>query len=303
MAQESTAPCSVIERKVPPLGIDIPPTQWSDWMSQIRSLDKRVEELESAQRPDVEVLLKACRYAIEFRELYKESDFEKVDRLLALAADRIAAVKNPSAGDPTDESSIKKNETQSDGGASGQIRELTSKSHAKKNSAGVERQVRGFRSRVDDSVQPLGLVLPDGWQQVTQPMPLYVWLHGRGDKETDLHFICQRLDSVGPIQPPGAIVLHPFGRQCIGYKSAGETDVMEAIDFVCENYSVDRRRIVLMGFSMGGAGAWHLGAHYGERFVAGSPGQIASMRQFALLCILCRNGSLQGINIIFQRRK
>ncbi|MEZ6074948.1 MAG: alpha/beta hydrolase-fold protein [Pirellulaceae bacterium] len=305
MAQEASAPCSPIERKVPPLGIDIPPTQWSDWMSQIRSLDIQVEELEPAQRPDVEVLLKACRYAIEFHELYKESDFEKVDRLLALAADRIAAAKNASAGGrtdesgikksevqsdggasghiggPTDESSIKKSEMQSDGGASGHIGDPTSKSHAKKNSAGVERQVRGFRSRVDGSAQPLGLVLPDGWQQVAQPMPLYVWLHGRGDKETDLHFICQRLDSVGQIQPPGAIVLHPFGRQCIGYKSAGETDVMEAIDFVCENYPVDPRRIVLMGFSMGGAGAWHLGAHYGERFVAVSPGSW-----------LCGNGAL-----------
>ena len=91
-------------------------------------------------------------------------------------------------------------------------------------------------------------------------------------KTTDIHFIKDRLNKVGYISPPGAIVLHPFGRQCLGYKSAGETDVLEAIEHVKANYSVDPNRVVLMGFSMGGAGAWHLGAHYADQFAAVSPG-------------------------------
>ncbi|MFP6886166.1 MAG: prolyl oligopeptidase family serine peptidase, partial [Opitutales bacterium] len=57
-----------------------------------------------------------------------------------------------------------------------------------------------------------------------------------------------------------------FGRQCIGYKSAGETDVMEAIETVCSQYRIDKNRIALMGFSMGGAGAWHLGARYADKW-------------------------------------
>ena len=82
----------------------------------------------------------------------------------------------------------------------------------------------------------IGLVLADGWATSKKPLPLYVWLHGRGDKSTDLHFICERLDKNGEVVPANAIVVHPFGRQCVGYKSAGETDVIEAIDFVCQNY-------------------------------------------------------------------
>jgi dienelactone hydrolase len=35
---------------------------------------------------------------------------------------------------------------------------------------------------------------------------------------------------------------------------------------VVANYHVDPDRIALMGFSMGGAGAWHLGAHYADRW-------------------------------------
>ena len=33
-----------------------------------------------------------------------------------------------------------------------------------------------------------------------------------------------------------------------------------------KEYRIDEDRIALMGFSMGGAGAWHIGAHYTDRF-------------------------------------
>ena len=35
-----------------------------------------------------------------------------------------------------------------------------------------------------------------------------------------------------------------------------------------KRYKIDPRRIVLRGFSMGGAGAWHLGLHYPDRWAA-----------------------------------
>ena len=54
-------------------------------------------------------------------------------------------------------------------------------------------------------------------------------LSGRGDKDTDLYFIHGREGHKGQIQPAGAIVLDVFGRQCLGFKSAGETDIFEAI--------------------------------------------------------------------------
>ncbi len=103
-------------------------------------------------------------------------------------------------------------------------------------------------------------------------IPMFVWLHGRGDKSTDLHFLNERLRSKGEVAPANALVLHAFGRQCVGYKNAGTTDVLEAIDFVCDNYPIDKDKIVLIGFSMGGAGVWHVAARNADRFVAASPG-------------------------------
>ena len=60
----------------------------------------------------------------------------------------------------------------------------------------------------------------------------------------------------------GKITLHVFGRTNNAYRWAGEADVFEAIEAVKRNYPIDDRRIVLRGFSMGGAGAWHLGLHH-----------------------------------------
>ena len=247
-AQE--ADCATWPRVLPPVGIAIPAERRSDWEKRIVALEKTLDaNRRAANWADIAVLVKACKLAILHGEFYQEKDFAKCDRLLKLAEAAEFEAGSANAG--------------------------ASPAANKHASSGISVNpglaVRGFQSQVDGSVQPVGLVLPEKLEP-TKKLPLYVWLHGRGDKSTDLHFICERLDRKGEVAPADAITLHPFGRQCVGYKNAGSTDVMEAIDFACANYPVDERRIVLIGFSMGGAGAWLLAAHYTDRFVAASPG-------------------------------
>lgn len=76
-----------------------------------------------------------------------------------------------------------------------------------------------------------------------------------------------------PKPPPEQdfIELHPLGRVENCYRWAGETDVFEAIEAVCRNYRIDRRRIVLRGMSMGASGTWHLGLKHPDEFVALGP--------------------------------
>jgi pimeloyl-ACP methyl ester carboxylesterase len=133
--------------------------------------------------------------------------------------------------------------------------------------------VHGFRSDIDDSLQPYGLVTPPSYTPNARGQwRLDVWLHGRGETTLEVGFLHDRLTKPGEFTPRDTFVLHPFGRYCNAYKFAGETDVFEAIADVMRRYPIDPRRVAIRGFSMGGAGAWHLAAHHPGRWAAAAPG-------------------------------
>ena len=125
-----------------------------------------------------------------------------------------------------------------------------------------------YRSRIDDSVQPYVVTVPESFtQQRTKRWPLHVVLHGRNKNLTEAHFIASQ---DGKAAPAGQdwIQLDVFGRTNNAYRWAGETDVFEALDDVIRRFSIDESRITLWGFSMGGAGAWHLGLHHPSRWAS-----------------------------------
>lgn len=229
-----------VEAQLPPPGIEISAAEKQALTKDLEQLQARLQQFDTTLpgyalhdlRADVEIFTKAVRLAIAGNEFYHARDVQTARELLATAKERLDAL---AAGKP-----------------------------AWTDSRGLV--VRGYRSRIDNSVQPYGLVIPDKLD-LRRPGPLYVWLHGRDDKLTDLNFIDQRQKQVGQVKIDDAIVLHPFGRSCLGWKSAAEIDVLEAIGSVFWRYKIDLDRVVLMGFSMGGAGAWHLGAHYAPHWV------------------------------------
>ena len=133
--------------------------------------------------------------------------------------------------------------------------------------------VRGYRSRIDDSVQPFGLVVPASYApNLPHRWRLDTWFHGRGEKLTELDFIHQRCHSPGEFTPPDTIVLHPYGRYCNGSRFAGETDFFEALEVVRRDYRIDDDRLVVRGFSLGGAACWHMAAHHAWLWCAAAPG-------------------------------
>ncbi|MDB6137985.1 MAG: phospholipase/Carboxylesterase [Verrucomicrobiaceae bacterium] len=188
-----------------------------------------------ANAADAEIFLKAVRYALWFREWYDKKPEDGIKKATALLAEATKRIE-----------SLKHNETPWMNGAG--------------------QKVLGFYSRIDGSPQPYGVEVPEGLEfgAGKKPVPMWVWLHGRGDTATDLGFVYSRLMAKKPGQftPAGTIVIHPMGRYCNGWKSAGETDALEARDNAKARFNVDPNRIALAGFSMGGAGAWSLGAHF-----------------------------------------
>lgn len=206
--------------------------------ARLKSLTAEFAAVKQHERAaDAEIFLKAVRYALDFDEWYDkrpEDGLKKANALLDEAAKRIDG--------------LKKNATPWLEG-SGQ-------------------KVLGFYSKLDDSAQPYGVEIPEGLDFKAKKTPMWIWLHGRGDTATDLHFVYSRLvaKKPGQFQPTGTVVIHPFGRYCNGWKSAGEVDVFECRDDAMKRFNIDSNRVAIAGFSMGGAGAWHLGAHYPDQW-------------------------------------
>jgi dienelactone hydrolase len=127
--------------------------------------------------------------------------------------------------------------------------------------------VRGYVSRVDGSVQPYGVTIPDSYDG-RKPMRLDIWQHGTNRTLNEVAFITQQ-ETDRPIPADqDYIQLEPLGRTNVSYRWAGEADLFESLASVQQRYNIDPKRIVLRGFSMGGASTWHLGLHHPGRWAA-----------------------------------
>ncbi|MEQ1840699.1 MAG: prolyl oligopeptidase family serine peptidase [Verrucomicrobiales bacterium] len=198
--------------------------------------------------PDVVIFHKAVDWALRYNEFFEPKQIDVAKKLIDLGNQRAAELK---AGTP---SWLK---------ATGLV-------------------VRGYVSKIDGSVQPYGMVIPDDWKPgETTGRRLDFWAHGRGEKLSELDFINQRLNSVGEFNPPGAFTLHLYGRYCNANKFAGEIDLFEALDHARRHYPIDGNQLVMRGFSMGGAAVWQFGTHFAGMWAVVQPGAgFAETREF-----------------------
>lgn len=233
-------------RPVPPLGIDLKPEDREVLLAGLDELNGRIKEIrksKDARRqsllPDVEIFARAIRDAVAHRELFAEGDVKKAKQVLAEGIARADALAAGDAPWTTQTGLV----------------------------------VRGFRSRIDDTVQPYGMVVPESYVAAgSNPNRLDLWLHGRGERSSESLFIYERMKQIGRVAPADTLVLHPYGRYCNAFKFAGEIDVLEALQHARTQYRIDDDRVSIRGFSMGGAGCWQLAVHYPSLFFAANPG-------------------------------
>jgi predicted peptidase len=116
------------------------------------------------------------------------------------------------------------------------------------------------------------LFLPEDYGKKQQRWPLIMFLHGAGERGSDLKKV--------KVHGPPKIVENqkdfPFivvSPQC----PTGDwwTDKVEVLinllDDIVARYKVDKKRVYLTGLSMGGYGTWSLASAYPERFAAIAP--------------------------------
>jgi dienelactone hydrolase len=242
----STASAQPVPKKIPAVGITLTTSDRAELTAATAALrveiDALARDLASDSRtlallPDVEIFHKAVAWSLDDDTFYSSKEIAFAKHLLAQGRERAA--------------------------------QLRARKFPWLEARGLI--VRGYRSKLDSSVQPYGLVVPADLD-LAKPTPAMVWLLGRGEKRTELAFLSEREAGPPQLTPKGVITLVPYGRFCNATKFAGEVDVMEALAAVRAQYSIDPLRIAVAGFSMGGGSTWHLATHFPGLWCASSPG-------------------------------
>ena len=233
-------------KTVPPPGIEVGEDDRRDLEAALKTIDAAVAELRGKNDPKINDLLPdilihshAVRSALEHGEFFSAKEITKAKHLLEQGQARADQLRDGKSPWTTQTGLV----------------------------------VRGYVSKIDGSVQPYGLVVPDTYTTISPSRyRLDLWFHGRGEQLSEVNFLDERMRQVGQFAPPDTIVLHPYGRFCNAFKFAGEVDVLEALADVKARYKVDEDRVSVRGFSMGGAAAWHMGVHFAGRWFACNPG-------------------------------
>lgn len=234
-------------RRVPPEGVKVSDAARTELQAGAAALAKDIEALRGSLKnkaallellPDVQIYHKAVDWALRHDEFYSTNEVATARDLLKRGGERAQALREGKASWLSQTGLV----------------------------------VRAYQSKIDGSIQPYGLVVPPNFAPGGAPLRLDFWIHGRGEKLSELSFLDQRQKSPGQFVPPGALVLHLYGRYCCANKLAGEEDLFEALAHARKYYPVDERRLVVRGFSMGGAACWQFAVHYPGVWAAAAPG-------------------------------
>jgi hypothetical protein len=237
-------------RPIPPTGIEVPAEVRESLTKALEPLRKSIEELGQSkdpriqkELPDAEIFYRAVSLALSENGFFDPADFNRAKELIEEGNRRCEAIRAN-----TD-------------------RPWTFVASSKDRSPAIT--VRGFRSKLDGTVQPYGVVYN---RSAPRSGRADVWCRGRSEKGLELQFLWTRMKNIDPLPDEGVLMIHPFGRYCNANKLAGEIDTLEAIEHAISEYRIDPKRVAIRGFSMGGAAAWHLAVHYPDRWFAATPG-------------------------------
>ena len=230
-------------RPVPPPGNDIPAEDRDEITKGLAELQQLIKDIGTHDLlPDVLVYEKAVRWALEYKEIYDGKGAKpaaNVKKVLAAGLERAKALKDGKTPWTTQTGGV----------------------------------LRGYKSKIDGSVQPYWLIIPKDYDFTAKSKHrLDFWWHGRYENTVEAGFMANSPGTGGIIPAPGALILHPFGRFSNANKFAGEIDTLECLDHANKHYRIDPLKLVARGFSMGGAACWQFAVHYPTLWAASAPG-------------------------------
>jgi dienelactone hydrolase len=240
--QNATAPI----KRIPPEGVEVADNDRDELGVGLLGLGKAIETLKQKKDPfikgllpDVQIYYKAVDYAIKYQEFFSQKNVASAKKILQEGLERAKNLADKQAPWATQKGEV----------------------------------MRGYISKIDNSVQPYGLTVPDNYSAEGNTFDLSLWFHGRGETLGEVSFISGGKGFAGSMPAmKNTIMLYPYGRYCNAFKFAGEIDVLEALADVKKKYKINENGLFDRGFSMGGAAAWQFAVHYPDMWLAANPG-------------------------------
>jgi predicted peptidase len=148
--------------------------------------------------------------------------------------------------------------------------------------------------------QPIAysISVPDKYSP-SKPVPLVLALHFGGDPEGAGRAVLEILVAQG-LADLGTVIVAPDSKGGGWNSPANEHAVNLLLEHMLKEYNIDRKKIAVTGFSMGGTGAWYYGLKYPNRFsavvpIAGTPPESLSQWRLPVFAIHSRDDEVVPI--------
>lgn len=112
---------------------------------------------------------------------------------------------------------------------------------------------------------PYLISLPEGYEEKSEAYPLLLFLHG-GDRSNTKHH--PKKYAAGQGINLDFLVAAPH---CSGGCSWSRVDFEALVNEIAKDYRIDKNRIYITGYSMGGYGTWNALMNYPDLFAAAAP--------------------------------
>lgn len=115
-----------------------------------------------------------------------------------------------------------------------------------------------------------GLSIPNGYNP-NDPRPLVVALHPGGTRTRYYGSAYMKLVVAPGVSDLKPIIVAPDCPTQGWNDPLADKAVMALVQHAIDNYAIDRRRVLVTGFSLGGRGTWYIASHHPDVFTAAIP--------------------------------